>query len=118
MEGHDDHKRRLFIQRPPRKVYETFTPLNQEISVVLVDMERRYLATHPVPQKNEAPMGSDVNQYCFYHRCKVHSTCDCNILKKDIENLIKNGFLKSFVARREQSRSPQRQRYALPRRSQ
>lgn len=53
------------------------------------------------PQKNGAPMGFDLDQYCWYHRCKGHITDDCKILKRDIVILIQKGFLKNFVVRRE-----------------
>lgn len=55
---------------------------------------------------NDTPMGTDMNQYHRYHRCKGHSTNDCKIIKRDIKNLIQKGLLKSFVARRELSKSP------------
>lgn len=56
--------RRPFIQRSNREVYETFTPLNQDISVVLTEMERKDLTTLSTPRKNDVPMGNDLNQYC------------------------------------------------------
>nr|XP_027088722.1 uncharacterized protein LOC113710074 [Coffea arabica] len=35
--------------------------------------------------------------YCAYHRDVGHETEDCNDLKKEIENLIRQGYLKQFV---------------------
>lgn len=104
--GLDDHKCHPIIMRPKREVYETITPLTQEISVILAEMERKDLATPPAPRKRDAPMGNDLNKYCRYDRCKGHNTDDCKILKNDIENLIEKGFLKNFVVRREYRRNP------------
>lgn len=63
-------------------------------------------------------MVNDLNQYYRYHRCKGHSTDDCKILKRDIENLIQKGFLKNFVACHDRSKSPHRDKNAPPRRGQ
>lgn len=52
------------------------------------------------PQKNGAPMGLDIDQYCRYRRCKHHSTNDNKNLKRDIETLIHKGFLKHFITKR------------------
>lgn len=41
--GHDD-KRRLFVPRPQREIFENFTPLNRDILVILNEMERKDLA--------------------------------------------------------------------------
>lgn len=78
-------------------------------------MERKDLATPPTPRKNSEHMGSDLNQYCRYNRCKS----DCKILKKDIGSLIQIGFLKEFVVRKEWSRTPHRgDKNASPKRRQ
>lgn len=53
-------------------------------------------------------MGSDLDQYCLYHRCKGHNTDEFKILKRDIEDLIQKRVLKNFVARKERSGSPRR----------
>ncbi|XP_027173140.1 uncharacterized protein LOC113772850 [Coffea eugenioides] len=39
------------------------------------------------------------NLYCLYHRDIGHETEDCNDLKKEIENLIRQGHLKQFIRR-------------------
>lgn len=39
--GHQDDKRRSLLPRPNREVYETFTPLNQNILVILNEMKRK-----------------------------------------------------------------------------
>lgn len=90
------------------EVPEYFTPLNRQISAVLVEMERRSLARPPMPRRGGLPMGNDVESYCRYHKCKGHKTDDCKILKRDIERLIQGGMLKEFVAGRDRSRTPPR----------
>ncbi|XP_071923109.1 uncharacterized protein [Coffea arabica] len=39
------------------------------------------------------------NLYCLYHRDIGHETENCNDLKKEIENLIRQGHLKQFIRR-------------------
>lgn len=114
--GHQDDKRHRLVTLINREVYETFTPLNQEISVILNDLEKRDWASPLSPRKNRAHMGSDQDQYCRYHRCKGHSTDDCRILKRDIETLIQKGILKNFVAKRGRIPNPScKERRASPR---
>lgn len=55
---HNDHKCRPLLSHSSKEVYEKFTPLNQKISVVLVELERKDWATPPTPRKNGALMGS------------------------------------------------------------
>lgn len=83
--NHGDDMRRSMMSLPSQKVYETYTPLNQEISVILNEMTNRDSALPPTPQKKDAPMGYDHDHYCRYHHCKGHRTNDCKILKRDIE---------------------------------
>lgn len=54
-------QRHPFIHRPNREVYETFTPMNQDNSVVLTEMEIKDLATPTTPKRNDAPMGNNMN---------------------------------------------------------
>ncbi|XP_027083887.1 uncharacterized protein [Coffea arabica] len=58
------------------------------------------------------------NLYCAYHRDVGHETEDCNDLKREIENLIQQGYLKQFVrkdggfnrsASHRESRGPRRE---------
>lgn len=44
----------------PREVPEYLTPLNRQISAVLVGMERILLSRPSMPQNNGEPMGKDV----------------------------------------------------------
>lgn len=94
------------VPRHSMEVYETYTPLNQKMSVILNKMKKRVWAL-PLPlQKNDAPMGSDHDQYCLYVRCKRHNMDTCKILKRDIKVLIQNELLKIFVAKRDCNPSP------------
>lgn len=115
-EGKKEKKDRREREKPqsegprlnPREVPEYFTPLNRQISAILVEMERRSLARPPMPRKNGHTMGKDAESYCSYHKAKGHKTDDCRVLKRDIEKLIQRGMLKEFVAGRERSRTPPR----------
>lgn len=100
------------VQHLVREVYKTFTPLNQDISVMLNEMEMRDSASPPC--KNRGPIGTNHEQYCRYYWWKGHSTDDCKLVKKDIEALILNRLLKNFVEYRWHNSSPRRDRRASP----
>lgn len=73
---HDDHKCHRLLSFPSREGYEMFTHLNQDILVVLIEMEKKDWAMPLALRKNDASMGSELDQYYRHHRCKGHSTDD------------------------------------------
>ncbi|XP_027185199.1 uncharacterized protein LOC113783305 [Coffea eugenioides] len=72
------------------------TPLNTSRSRVLSIMEQNNLGKAPPKmQGNRDKRNSTL--YCLYHRDIGHETEDCNDLKREIENLIRQGHLKQFI---------------------
>ncbi|XP_071909560.1 uncharacterized protein [Coffea arabica] len=93
------------------------TPLNSSRSHVLAVMRQNHLGRTPpeIPGRRDRRNSS---LYCAYHRDVGHETEDCNDLKRDIENLIRQGHLKQFVrkdggfgrsASHRESRDPRRE---------
>ncbi|XP_027094951.1 uncharacterized protein [Coffea arabica] len=74
------------------------TPLNTSRSRVLSVMEQNNLGRAP-PKMFGNKDKRNSNLYCLYHRDIGHETEDCNDLKKEIENLIRQGHLKQFIRR-------------------
>nr|XP_027067492.1 uncharacterized protein LOC113693114 [Coffea arabica] len=72
------------------------TPLNSSRSHVLAVMRQNHLGRTPpeIPGRRDK---RNSNLYCAYHRDVGHETEDCNDLKREIENLIRQGYLKQFV---------------------
>nr|XP_027102795.1 uncharacterized protein LOC113724047 [Coffea arabica] len=93
------------------------TPLNSSRSHVLAVMRQNHLGRTPpeIPGRRDRRNSS---LYCAYHRDVGHETEDCNDLKREIENLIRQGHLKQFVrkdgsfgrsASHRESRGPRRE---------
>ncbi|XP_027155690.1 uncharacterized protein LOC113780842 [Coffea eugenioides] len=72
------------------------TPLNSIRTHVLAVMRQNHLGRTPpeIPGRRDK---RNSNLYCAYHRDVGHETEDCNDLKREIENLIRQGYLKQFV---------------------
>ncbi|XP_071909636.1 uncharacterized protein [Coffea arabica] len=93
------------------------TPLNSSRSHVLAVMRQNHLGRTPpeIPWRRDK---RNSNLYCAYHRDVGHETEDCNDLKREIENLIRQGYLKQFIrkdgsfnrsASHRESRGPRRE---------
>nr|XP_027097533.1 uncharacterized protein LOC113717083 [Coffea arabica] len=69
------------------------TPLNSSRSHILAVMRQNHLGRVPseILERREK---KNSNIYCAYHRDVGHETEDCNDLKREIENLIRQGYLK------------------------
>ncbi|XP_027108962.1 uncharacterized protein [Coffea arabica] len=74
------------------------TPLNTTRSRVLSVMEQNNLGKAP-PKMLGSRDKRNSNLYCLYHRDIGQETEDCNDLKREIENLIRQGHLKQFIRR-------------------
>ncbi|XP_071926066.1 uncharacterized protein [Coffea arabica] len=93
------------------------TPLNSNRSHALAVMRQNHLGRTP-PEISGRRDKRNSNLYCAYHRDVGHETEDCNDLKREIENLIRQGHLKQFVrkdggfgrsASHRESRGPRRE---------
>ncbi|XP_020215405.1 uncharacterized protein LOC109799269 [Cajanus cajan] len=115
--------------RPPRGPrYTAYTPLNASRAKVMEQALASEILAMP-KRANTSPR-ADKAKACRFHRNRGHSTEECSSLKDKLEDLIKQGHLRSFITpqdhqsrerdhhsrearmprdRRRRSRSPERQ---------
>ncbi|XP_071933903.1 uncharacterized protein [Coffea arabica] len=88
---------RISKGKPPIPESELI-PLNTTRSRVLSVMEQNNLGKAP-PKMFGSRDKRNSNLYSLYHRDIGHETENCNDLKREIENLIRQGHLKQFIRR-------------------
>nr|XP_027086729.1 uncharacterized protein LOC113708473 [Coffea arabica] len=92
-------RRSVFDRTAKRKLSvpdSELIPLKTNRSYILSVMEQNPLRRSP-PRMVGKKEKRNFNLCCAYHRDIGNETEDCNNLKKDIEDLIKRGYLKQFV---------------------
>ena len=99
-------KRRLNIRErlgPPqpeiRQRYspQQYIPLTATVSQVLREVQHEQFLRWPT-QMRSGPTKRDNMRYCEFHRDHGHLTDDCIQLRKEIEYLIRCGYLRRFVS--------------------
>ncbi|XP_020209268.1 uncharacterized protein LOC109794208 [Cajanus cajan] len=82
--------------RPPRGPrYTAYTPLNASRAKVMEQaLASEILA---MPRRANTPPRADKAKTCRFHRNRGHSTEECSALKDKLEDLIKQGHLRSFI---------------------
>ncbi|XP_022846237.1 uncharacterized protein LOC111368977 [Olea europaea var. sylvestris] len=99
-----EHKRRreLYLKqdlargKQKRGTPPTLTHLNTSRSNILMEIKDMKEFKWP-PRLRSPPETRDKNKYCDYHRDHGHTTEDCITLQREIEALIKRGFLKEYI---------------------
>ena len=77
---------------------QQYTPLNVPLEQVLMQINDDPSLKWPEKMKGD-PNKRNRNKYYRFHRDHVHDTDECFDLKQQIENLIRQGKLKSFLGR-------------------
>ncbi|XP_020235072.1 uncharacterized protein LOC109814942 [Cajanus cajan] len=85
---------------------EKFTPLNVPRRQILHDFNSASLFEFPAA--TERQLGPFKTDWCEFHRAHGHSIENCFVLGRQIERLIKEGWLKEFVARKQEGGSSDR----------
>ena len=80
-------------QYSPRR----FTPLTASVSQVLRRVQHEQFLRWPTQMRSD-PAKIDNTKYCEFHRDHGHQTDDCIQLRKEIEYLIRGGYLGCFIA--------------------
>ena len=75
---------------------QQYTPLNMPLKQVLMQIKDDPSLKWPEKIKGD-PNKRNRNKYCRFHRDHGHDTHECFDLKQQIENLIKQGKLRSFL---------------------
>ncbi|KAK3007570.1 hypothetical protein RJ639_014416 [Escallonia herrerae] len=103
-EAHVGHKRQ---DRPERgnsneakrsraTLPKSFTPLNTSQGHILNQVKSQNILKWPKPMKGPADK-RDSQLYCHFHKDHGHTTDECKVLQREIENLITKGHLKQFI---------------------
>ena len=85
-----------------------FTPLMVAVSQVLHEVQHEQFLRWPSPMRSD-PAKRDNPKYCEFHRDYGHRTDDCIQLRKEIEYLIRRGYLRRFIAPEGQDQGQQLQ---------
>ena len=76
---------------------QRFTPLIASVSQVLRKVRNEQFLRWPTQMKSD-PTARDNTKYCEFHRDYGHRTDDCIQLKREIEYLIRRGYLRRFIS--------------------
>ena len=77
---------------------QQYTPLNAPLEQVLMQIKDDPSLKWPEKMKGD-PNKRNRSKYCRFHRNHGHDTDECFDLKQQVENLIRQGKLKSFLGR-------------------
>ena len=84
-------------ERRRRYLPQRFTPLTASVSQVLHEVRNKQFLRWPTQMKSD-PATRDNTKYCEFHRDYGHRTDNCIQLKREIEYLIKHGYLRRFIS--------------------
>ena len=85
------------FERRRRYSPQRFTPLTASVSQVLREVRNEQFLRWPTQMKSD-PTTRDNTKYCEFHRDYRHRTYDCIQLKREIEYLIRRGYLRRFIS--------------------
>ena len=85
------------FERQRRYSPQRFTPLTASVSQVLREVRNEQFLRWPTQMKSD-PTARDNTKYCEFHRDYGHRTDDCIQLKREIEYLIRRGYLRRFIS--------------------
>ena len=94
----EDKKDRDGKKISPSERSQQYTPLNIPLEQVLMQIKDDPSLKWPEKMKGD-PNKHNRNKYCCFHRDHGHDMDECFDLKQHIENLIRQGKLKSFLGR-------------------
>ena len=92
-----DHLGPPQFERRRRYSPQRFTPLTASVSQVLREVRNEQFLRWPTQMKSD-PTTRDNTKYCEFHRDYGHRTDDCIQLKREIEYLIRRGYLRRFIS--------------------
>ena len=92
-----DHPGPLQFERRRRYSPQQFTPLTASVSQVLREVRNEQFLRWPTQMKSD-PSTRDNTKYCEFHRDYGHHTDNCIQLKREIEFLIRRGYLRRFIS--------------------
>ena len=99
-----DHLGPPQFERRRRYSPQRFTPLTASVSQVLHEVRNEKFLRWPTQMKSD-PATRDDTKYCEFHRDYGHHTDNCIQLKKEIEYLIRRGYLRRFISSENQAQN-------------
>ena len=91
------------FERRRRYSPQRFTPLTASVSQVLREVRNEQFLRWPTQMKSD-PTTRDNTKYCEFHRDYGHRTDNCIQLKREIEYLIRCGYLRRFISPESQAK--------------
>ena len=85
------------FERRRRYSPQRFTPLTASVSQVLREVRNEQFLRWPTQMKSD-PTTRDNSEYYEFHRDYGHRMDDCIQLKREIEYLIRRGYLRRFIS--------------------
>ena len=92
------------FERRRRYSPQRFTPLTASMSQVLHEVRNEQFLRWPTQMKSD-PATRDNTKYCEFHRDYGHRTDNCIQLKREIEYLIRRGYLQRFISPENQAQN-------------
>ena len=89
-------------ERRRRYSPQRFTPLTASVSQVLCEVRNEQFLRWPTQMKSDLAI-RDNSKYCEFHRDYGHRTDDHIQLKREIEYLIRRGYLRRFISHENQA---------------
>ncbi|KAK3039568.1 hypothetical protein RJ639_027712 [Escallonia herrerae] len=83
-------------KRSRTTLFKHFTPLTASREHILNQIKGQDILKWPKPMRMP-PDRRDAQLYCQFHKDHGHTTEECKVLRREIENLIARGHLKQFV---------------------
>ena len=98
IKGRTEDKKDRDKKAGPSARSQQYTPLNEPLEQVLMQIKDDPSLKWPEKMKGD-PNNCNRNKYCRFHRDHRHDTDECFDLKQQIENLIRQEKLRSFLGR-------------------
>ncbi|KAK3027995.1 hypothetical protein RJ639_039348 [Escallonia herrerae] len=95
---HPEGKNQDGPKRPQAILPKLFTPLNTTHEHILHQIKGQDILKWPKPMRRPAER-KDTQLYCHFHKDHGHTTEECKVLQREIENLIAKGSLRKAYAR-------------------
>ncbi|XP_047148399.1 uncharacterized protein LOC124820694 [Vigna umbellata] len=109
-----NNKKILIVESGWTPKYDRYTSLNAPIAKVL---EEALHAELLIVRRKATPKNADGSKACRLHLNLGHDTEECNIVKDEIERLIRAGYLKKYIKERTSTRAATPNRKETSRRS-
>ena len=104
------------FERRRRYSPQRFTSLTASVSQVLHEVRNEQFLRWPTQMKSD-PATRDNTKYCEFHRDYGHRTDNCIQLKREIEYLIRRGYLRRFISPENQAQNQTPTQQSPPRKT-